>query len=82
LWTVASLGMDEKSLAKRSVMLEGLRARLTEPVAPKHRTVLKAPQKLLLEAGEVLIYPVCQPGPFVGANQSLRCRQEMAWVMA
>ncbi len=56
---MASLGMDEKSLAKRRLMLEGLRARLAEPVAAKPRVVLKAPQKLLLEVGEVLIYPVC-----------------------
>ncbi len=60
LATMASLGMDEKSLAKRRAMLEDLRLRLAEPVATdRRRGVLKSPQKLQLEVGEVLTYPVC-----------------------
>ncbi len=61
LATMASLGMDKTSLARRRAMLETLRLRLAEPVATaKRRGVLKAPQELLLEVGEALIYPVCQ----------------------
>jgi hypothetical protein len=68
LATMASLGMDERSLRKRKAMLESLRLRLIEPVATgKRRGVLKGPQKLLLEVGEALTYPVsckdrsCEP---------------------
>lgn len=59
LSAMAALGMDEKSLAKRRTMLETLRSQLMAPIAPgKARSVLKAPQKLILEVGEVLAYPV------------------------
>jgi hypothetical protein len=64
LATMAALGMGEKDLAKRRSMLEKLQARLTVPIEPtKSRKVLKAPQKLLFELGEVLIYPVCKGEP-------------------
>ena len=63
LATMAALGMDEKSLVKRRKILEDLRARIAAPIEPKPRSVLKAPQKLLLRVGEVLIYPVCQGKP-------------------
>ena len=59
-----SLGADEKLLAQRRAVLEVLRAAIAAPVAAaKPRTVLKAPQKLLLEPGEVLAYPVCKGEP-------------------
>jgi hypothetical protein len=61
---MAALGMDEKSLAKRRAMLEELRGRIAAPIdAAKPRAVLKAPQKLLLEVGEVSTYPVCKGAP-------------------
>jgi hypothetical protein len=82
LATMASLGMDEKSLAKRRVMLEGLHARLTEPVAVKRRAVLKAPQKLLLEVGEVLTYPVCQQTHSCEPINPYAVGKEWAWVKA
>jgi len=64
LAAMARLGMGEKSLAKRGAMLQELRARLGAPIAAtKLRSVLKGPQKLLLEPGEVVIYPVCQGKP-------------------
>jgi len=83
LATMTSLGMDEKSLAKRRVMLEGLRACLIEPVAPdKRRSVLKAPQKLLLEVGEALIYPVCQKDNRCEPINPYAVGKEWAWVKA
>jgi hypothetical protein len=82
LATMASLGMDEKSLAKRGIMLEGLRARLTEPVAAKRRAVLKAPQKLLLEVGEVLVYPVCQQTHSCEPINPYAVGKDWAWVKA
>ena len=64
LAAMAALGMDEKSLTKRRAMLEELRRRIASPVeAAKPRAVLKAPQKLLLAAGEVVIYPTCKGAP-------------------
>jgi hypothetical protein len=61
---MAALGMDEKSLVKRRAMLEELRRRIAAPIETTGpRAVLKAPQKLLLEVGEVLIYPVCKGEP-------------------
>jgi hypothetical protein len=63
LAAMAALGMDEKSLVKRRAMLEQLRGRITTPIQPKTRAVLKAPQKLLLAVGEVLTYPICKGKP-------------------
>jgi len=64
LVAMAALGMDEKSLIKRRSMLEDLRGRITAPIGKaKRRGVLKSPQKLLLEVGEVLTYPVCKGDP-------------------
>jgi hypothetical protein len=83
LATMASLGMDEKSLAKRRAMLEILRTRLAEPVAAdKRRGVLKAPQKLLLEVGEVLTYPVCQKDNSCEPINPYAVGKEWAWVKA
>jgi len=82
LATMTSLGMDEKSLAKRRVMLEGLGARLAEPVAEKRRPVLKAPQKLLLEVGEVLTYPVCCTGDRCEPINPYAVGKEWDWVKA
>ena len=64
LAAMAALGMDEKSLVKRSAMLEELRGRIAAAIeTAKPRTVLRAPQKLLLGVGEVLTYPVCRGDP-------------------
>ena len=64
LAAMAALGMDEKSLLKRRSMLEELRGRITAPIGKaKRRGVLKSPQNLLLEVGEVLTYPVCKCQP-------------------
>lgn len=79
LAAMARLGMDEKSLAKRGAMLQELRARLGAPIAAtKLRSVLKGPQKLLLEPGEVVIYPVCQGDPIIYSRQGLRLREGVA----
>jgi hypothetical protein len=64
LATMAALGMDRKSLGKRRVMLEELRARIAAPSErARPRAVLKAPQKLLLQVGDVLAYPTSQGDP-------------------
>jgi hypothetical protein len=79
LAAMAALGMDEKSLAKRRAMLEELRRRIATPIETgKPRAVLKAPQKLLLEVGEVLIYPVCKGEPI----NPYAVGKDWAWVKA
>jgi hypothetical protein len=73
------LGLDSSSLKKRSALLEDLRSRLADPLPPaRPRAVLKAPQKLLLEAGEVVIYPICKGKPI----NPYAVGKEWAWVKA
>jgi hypothetical protein len=61
LAVMEALGMDGKSLVKRRAMLEVLRVRIAAPItSAKPRGVLRAPQKLVLERGEVVIYPTCK----------------------
>jgi hypothetical protein len=79
LKTMAALGMDEKDLVRRRKTLEGVRGRIAAPIErARPRAVLKAPQKLLLEVGEVLIYPVCQRDPI----NPYAVGKEWAWVKA
>lgn len=58
----ARLGMDAALLQKRRKMLEGLALELRQS-SEKKRTTLKKPQPLLMQAGEVIAYPVCGGAP-------------------
>ena len=79
LAAMAALGMDEKSLAKRRGMLEELRGRIAAAIETgKPRAVLKAPQKLLLEVGEIVTYPVCKGDPI----NPYAVGKDWAWVKA
>src|SRR5262249_17375781 len=52
------LGMKESDLRKRQKVLEELRARIAESSqGTKRRATLKKPQPLLMEIGDVLVYP-------------------------
>ena len=53
----AKLGMSASDLNKRKKTLEDLRTRITAPLPSKPRPVLKKPQPLLMNVGEVLVYP-------------------------
>ena len=54
------LGMKPADLRTRQRMLDELRSRIVSaPPTSKPRTVLKAPQPLLMEIGGVLVYPTC-----------------------
>ncbi len=76
---MAAPGIGEKSLAKRRAMLEALRGVLAAPAnAAKPRSALKAPQKLLLEVGEVCAYPVCKGEPI----NPYAVGKQWAWVLA
>lgn len=53
-----ALGASDADQKKRGKMLDMLRNRITEqPVTHKERTVLKRPQPLLMEIGDVFVYP-------------------------
>ncbi len=58
LTTMAALGLEPAGLRARGKMLAELRKRLTETPAPaKSRNVLKRPQPLLFNVGEVIVFP-------------------------
>jgi len=54
------LGMDRAALEKRKKILAELRTRIAAPPGAKTRPVLKKPQAVLLDVGDVLIFPTCQ----------------------
>ena len=57
---VGKLGMKRADIRKRRKMLHELRARILEkPSGPTRRATLKNPQPLMMEAGDVLVYPTC-----------------------
>jgi len=58
LANLEKLGMRAPDLRKRKKVLEEVRQRITVPVMrSKPREVMKGPQPLLMQAGEVLVYP-------------------------
>src|SRR5262245_4947722 len=54
-----SLSMNASDLRKRQKVLDDLRARLVAPGVSKPRTVLREPQPLLMDVGDVIVYPTC-----------------------
>jgi len=58
--TQQNLGMNPSDVRKRQKTLDDLRARIVAaPTTNKTRNVLRKPQPLLMEIGDVLIYPMC-----------------------
>jgi hypothetical protein len=53
------LGAKPDDIRRRRKALLELRARLAATPISKPRTVLKKPQQLLMEAGDIIIYPTC-----------------------
>jgi hypothetical protein len=78
LATMGARGMDAKSIGKRRAILAALRERIVAPRAPAKRAVLKAPQTLLLEVGETVVYPVSKGEPI----NPYTTGKEWAWVKA
>jgi hypothetical protein len=58
----ADLGMEPRDLRKRAASLEKLAEMLGQPPPVKKRSVLKKPQPLLLQPGEVYAYPADSRG--------------------
>ena len=75
LAAMKALGMDDKGLAKRRTMLEELRVRIgAAPQTTKPRAVLKAPEKLIQQVGDLVTYPVCKRdpiNPYAGKNSPI-----------
>jgi len=59
LAALAKLGMKPADIRKRRKMLEQLRERIISSPINKPRTTLKKPQPLLMETGDVIVYPTC-----------------------
>ncbi len=58
LTLMAELGMDDRSLRKRSQALQSLVAKISVPnEKPTKRRVLRKPQPLLFDGGDVVAYP-------------------------
>jgi hypothetical protein len=53
------LGMKSVDVRKRRKVLYDLRDRITGPVVEKARTVLKKPQPLVMDVGDIVVYPTC-----------------------
>jgi len=71
------LGMDPAGLAKRRKMLVDVRARVTAPVAAiKPRPVLKKPQPLLMDIGDLFAYPTFGGrciNPYFASKEDYKC---------
>ena len=62
---VEQLGMEPRDIRKRRKLLSEMRARLVAATV-KPRNVLMQPQPLLMDQGDVIVYPTC------GGNASTR----------
>jgi len=56
---VAKLRMKPADIRKRRKMLEQLKERIVSAPITKTRSILTNPQSLLMEAGDVIVYPTC-----------------------
>src|SRR5262249_32693738 len=54
------LGMKPADIRKRRKVLEEVRARIDAPPVTKRRSVLKKAQPLLMNPGDVIVYPTCR----------------------
>ena len=52
-------GMTQADLRKRREVLDELRARIVATRTPVDRKVIRKPQPLLMDVGDVLVYPTC-----------------------
>lgn len=67
------LGMEPPDLRKRKKVLEELRVRLVAPPVFMPRPTLKKPQPLLMQIGDVLVYPTCEGyciNPYFSSTES------------
>jgi hypothetical protein len=61
---LSRLGLNAAGLKKRGKLLADLRGRIVTATAPaKPRSVLKKPQALLMDVGDVVVYPTARGNP-------------------
>lgn len=77
------LGMPVAGLRKRAANLSKLRERLESPSAPRRRTTLKKPDRMIMTLGEVLLYPTSGGDPinpyFRSGREGWFGRSQDAW---
>ncbi|HEX5411274.1 MAG TPA: hypothetical protein VFZ27_05380 [Terriglobia bacterium] len=81
---LGKLGMNPSGLRKRQKMLLELRERITAPATPRRpRPVIKKPQTLLMDVGDVLVYPTfggrCRNPYFASKEQDRMGTMTPAW---
>ena len=59
LASLKKLGVDESGLRQRGKVLQEVRGRIAEPVAAKPRSVIKQPLPMLMNVGDLFLYPTC-----------------------
>src|SRR5262245_31319974 len=60
LTTLEKLGMKSSDMRRRRKLLLEVRARITVAPVNRPRAVLKKPQALLMDVGDVIVYPTCE----------------------
>jgi len=54
------LGLKPSNIRRRRKLLLEVRARIATTTVSRPRTVLKKPQPLLMDVGDVIVYPTCE----------------------
>ena len=80
LTVLHELGMKDSDLRKRRKLLAEVRTRITAAPVPKARTVLKNPQPLLMEVGDVVVYPTRNGGSINPYYATIRMVNGRSWI--
>ena len=75
-----NLGMKDADLRRRGKMLQELRARIAPALAFKARPVLKKPQPLLMDVGDVFVYPTSNGKNINPYLASIRTVDSRPWI--
>ncbi|MFC5740792.1 hypothetical protein [Dyella tabacisoli] len=74
------LGMNEPGLRKRRNQLQNVRTRIAAANAAKPRAVLKKPQPLLMDVGDVIAYPIRRGAPINPYYTTIRMENGRPWI--
>lgn len=81
--TLAALGADNGALRKRVVITAELRARLIAGPSSQPRRTLKKPQNLIMQTGDLMVYPTSCGEPFnpfmTNVDESIYKWRQDAW---
>ncbi|WP_266170294.1 hypothetical protein [Dyella subtropica] len=73
-------GMSESGLRKRGKQLQELRTRIAAANVQKPRAVLKKPQPLLMDVGDVIVYPTRRGDPINPYFATVRMTNGRPWI--